>query len=273
MQDFIVPLNKVSRDSLNLVGGKAVPLGEMLNAKIPVPPGFVVTTNAFRMGMTEELKREILSVFNQLDAERVAVRSSAMGEDSHAASWAGQLDSYLNITKHTLINAVTKCWESIETERAIKYAEDHGIRGEQHKVAVIVQEMVDSDISGVTFTANPINKSREEFVIEAIFGLGELLVQGVVTPENLIVDAKSGEVLQREVHRQDKMLVYEDGRNTLMPLDSTKIGQKILDESLVSQLCQVARRITMHFDRPQDIEWAFEKGTLYILQSRPITTL
>lgn len=263
-------LAEVSRKDINSVGGKAASLGELMEESIPVPPGFVITTDAFKEGMTESLKKEILETFDRLGAGRVAVRSSATMEDSTTASWAGQLETYLNTTREDLIEAVKKCWESIGSERAVEYVKKHDIGKDRRAVAVVVQAMVDSDISGVLFTVNPVSQKRDELVIEAIYGLGELLVQGAVTPENLIVDRR-GKVISRESSRQHKQLVYKNGANRE---EGVIPKREVVNGQLLGRLVKVALEVEAHYDNiPQDIEWAVENGKLYIVQSRPVTTI
>ncbi len=123
--NFVRDLADVARDDTDLVGGKAASLGEMLKAKVLVPPGFIITTRGFKEGMTDKLKNEVLAAFDKLAVERVAVRSSAVAEDSQTASWAGQLETYLNVDRKGLIQAIAACWDSINSERAISYASTH----------------------------------------------------------------------------------------------------------------------------------------------------
>lgn len=265
-------LNKATYEDISLVGGKAASLGELLQADLPVPAGFVVTTDAFRTDMTPDVVRQIQEEFDKLGAPRVAVRSSAVAEDSADASWAGQLESYLNVTKDGLIEAVSKCWRSIESNRAKHYADEHNVNKADRAVAVVVQQMVDSEISGVMFTANPITGSRDEIMIEAVYGLGEMIVQGMVTPESIVTD-KVGNVMTRSHHRQTKQLVYKNGENREIEVDSKLQDKEILTDKQIKELLDLAQKIEKHYGSPQDIEWAHANGEFYIVQSRPITTL
>lgn len=233
--------NEISMEDVNLVGGKAASLGEMTKANFPVPLGFVITTEA--QGVINE--DEIFKAFDLLDSEKVAVRSSAVAEDSSQASWAGQLETYLNVSREDLIYKIKDCWRSIKSERAQSYAARQNLLGEQLLVAVAVQKMVKSKTAGVMFTANPVTNDRKEIVIESIAGLGEALVQGLVTPDSFVVDKESLEI--KHNGSQD---------------------QKI------KELAKIGKAIEDHFGNPQDIEWAIDKkGKIWILQSRPITTL
>ena len=157
MSKYILPLEKVSYGQIELVGGKAASLGEMIKVKLPVPPGFVITTEAYKLGKLDQIKDDILQAFDNLGHHRVAVRSSAVAEDSSEASWAGQLDTVLNVTRDELAEAVELCWRSMHSKRAQSYAKDHNIAKSQQLVAVVVQAMVESDVSWVVFTLNPIS--------------------------------------------------------------------------------------------------------------------
>ena len=268
MNDALVrKLGKVGFLDVNQVGGKAASLGELLVAGIPVPDGFVVTTIGFHRGMTKELEKAIYTAFDRLGSSRVAVRSSAIAEDSDAASWAGQLESYLNVDREGLPAAVEKCWQSVKLPRAVEYAKEHGVR--DNAVAVVVQAMVDADISGVLFTANPVSNDTSEILVEAAVGLGELLVQGEITPET-IVATRDGEAKSRQASRQHVKLVYQN--------DATRRVDMLPPEQLVSgelleELVRVGVEIEKHYDKPQDVEWAVQDGRLYVVQSRPISTL
>ncbi len=273
MSQFIRPLKNVTNHDVAVVGGKAASLGEMLGANIAVPPGFVITTEAFRAGMSADLEKEILAAFDALGAERVAVRSSAVAEDSGAASWAGQLDTYLNTTRNDVIEAVQNCWQSMQSDHAQDYAKEHKVTEADQAVAVVVQAMVDSDIAGVMFTANPINQSREEAIIEAGYGLGELLVQGMITPENVIINKATSQVTYRQNTKQREKLIYQNGSNQQVPVPADSQEQPILTDQHIKQLIDVAAKIEQHYGTPQDIEWAIANDQLYIVQSRPITTL
>ncbi|MES2971537.1 MAG: PEP/pyruvate-binding domain-containing protein [Patescibacteria group bacterium] len=268
---MIFGLSDVSKADIALVGGKAAGLGEMIQAGIQVPPGFVVTTDGFRSGMTKELEQTALKAFDHFGVQRVAVRSSAVAEDSSSASWAGQLETYLNVGRGGLIEAIQKCWQSINSTHAKAYADENKVSKDQRAVAVVVQAMVDSEIAGVMFTANPVNNNVGQTVIETVYGLGELLVQGTVTPESLIIDKKSALVLERQPHRQTKKLVYRDGKNQQVSVSKSK--KPILTNEQIAQLLSAADNIEHHYKSPQDIEWAINDNKLYIVQSRPITTL
>lgn len=270
----IKELRHITSKDIKLVGGKAASLGELISAGLPVPAGFVITTSAHKSGMTAELSKDILSAFKKLGANRVAVRSSAVAEDSQNASWAGQLETYLNVNKDKLIASVEKCWGSTKSDHAKQYAKQNNVQEADNKVAVIVQAMVDSDISGVMFTANPVNNNYQEYVIEAIHGLGELLVQGQVTPETLIINKNTRQAISYSKSTQQNMLTYVNGKNKLVPIPASKLNKKIISPAILNKLIVFAQKIENNYKGiPQDIEWAVNGKDIFIVQSRPITTL
>lgn len=254
---YILDFKQISKDDINLVGGKGASLGEMTKACIPVPPGFVITTETFKRFVNGEiqadLREEILKEFDLLNSKRVSVRSSAVAEDSSTASWAGQLETYLNVSKKDLIKKIRKCWESIKSERVSTYTAGQNLSEDQLKVAVIVQAMIDAKAAGVMFTVNPVSKDQNEIVIESVFGLGEQLVQGLITPDNFIVNKQTLEIKAKDLQQEN--------------------NQTISDEN-IKNLVELGKKIEAHYGSPQDIEWAVDdNGKIWILQSRPITTL
>lgn len=274
---YIKLLSDCGKDDVALVGGKGAALGELIHIGIPVPLGFAVTTDAYRLyakdGMSVECKAELHQAFLALEIDRVAVRSSATMEDSSTASWAGQLESYLNVDANGLEDAVLNCWQSMKSARVEKYQEENNPANSALAVAVVVQNMVQSDVSGVCFTANPVSNDRAQIVIEACRGLGELLVQGSITPENYIVDKTTSQILSYSPSNQKTMLNYTEGKQQEVVIPEGSIHGRVLSDENISKLTRLAKLIEDHFGKPQDIEWAIEQGSLYIVQSRPITTL
>jgi phosphoenolpyruvate synthase/pyruvate phosphate dikinase len=263
----------IGQTSLPQVGGKAASLGELARLSEPVPSGFVISTSVYHTGLTPDICDHILKSFDKLGASHVAVRSSAVAEDSVDASWAGQLESYLNVERNGVIAAVKDCWNSMESKRAEEYASRNQVTHDHRAVAVIVQKMVDSELAGVMFTANPVTQEREQVVIEAVRGLGELLVQGAETPESLIIDKSSGKVVEHSLGAQSNMLIYRDGLNVVVPVPADMKEDTLLVPSLIHKLMQSAIKIEGHYRVPQDIEWAVQKKQLFIVQSRPISTM
>lgn len=273
---MLLKFNQITKEDVSAVGGKGASLGEMTKIGIPVPPGFVVTTEAFKQFVNSELPADVIEeidqAFDELGVERVAVRSSAVAEDSSGSSWAGQLESYLNTTKDQLIDKIRDCWNSIKSERALAYAAQAGGNEEDLVVAVVVQKMVDSEVAGVMFTVNPISKDKNEMMIEAGFGLGETLVQGLITPDNWLVSKNPLKVTNFDIQVQEIMMVLKDGKNQEIPVPEDKKDKASLTEDQVLELAQIGLVIEKHYGFPCDIEWAYEKGKFYIVQSRPITT-
>ncbi|KKR82507.1 MAG: Phosphoenolpyruvate synthase family protein [Candidatus Daviesbacteria bacterium GW2011_GWA1_41_61] len=272
---YIKTFKQISKEDVAEVGGKGASLGEMTQAGIPVPPGFVVTAKTYRQFVNNELPvdviEEILQAFNGLETERVAVRSSAIAEDSKTASWAGQLESYLNVTRADLIENIRKCWNSIRSERVLSYTAGQNLSEDQLVVAVVVQKMVESEVSGVMFTQNPVTKNDGEIMIEAGFGLGEYLVQGMITPDNFVADKNTLKIKSIDIQTQERMLIFKDGENKEVQLSNENGSKQALTYQQVQKLADLGKVIESHYGYPQDIEWALEKGNFYILQARPIT--
>ncbi len=233
--------------------------------------------------MPEDLSQEILKEFDKLKAEYVAVRSSATAEDSKLDSWAGELESYLNTTRENLLKNVLKCWASLYTPRAIFYRAERGylpaIKSKKARtaskvsVAVVIQKMVQSDISGVCFTVHPVTKDKNQMVIEAVWGLGEMLVQGIVTPDTYVVNKKDLVITDINLNEQDKMITKIAKTNKIIKVPKPKQNQQKLKGEQIIELAKLCIKIEKHYKKPQDIEWAMANNKLYIVQSRPITTL
>jgi phosphoenolpyruvate synthase/pyruvate phosphate dikinase len=257
------------------VGGKGASLIKMHQAGIPVPKGFVVATNAYnefhKLGLPENFQKALLESFDSLEVQRVAVRSSAVSEDSDTASWAGQFESFMNVTRDTLVDNIKKCWASVDD--AISYAETQKVLGNGLAVAVVVQEMVDSDVAGVAFSVNPINHDSSQIMIEATFGLGELLVQGMVNPDNYVLSKRDGSLISRHISTKAIMLKYKDGVTQQVPVDENLQDVSCLNEVQLAELGQIVSRIEQFYGNPQDIEFAYNDNVLSIVQSRPITTI
>jgi len=267
--------------------------------------------------MPEDIEKEILAEFNKLKRDRtsvvivdsclrrndnteyrgnnkavplyVAVRNSATSEDSKVDSWAGQLESYLNVTEKNLVENIKKCWASLYSERALFYGVKRNTHpeipltpfykggtfkmSEKNSVAVVVQKMIQSEVSGVCFTVHPINKNKDQLIIESGYGLGEAIVSGMITPDNYVIDKNSLKILDKNIFDQKKMIIKTGGENKIVPVDPKKSKLQKLSDSDIIKLSEVCVKIEKRYQKPQDIEWALEKNKLYILQSRPITTL
>jgi pyruvate,water dikinase len=254
-------------------GGKSASLGELLHAGIPVPPGFAISTDAGEE-LTDALRRDIATRYGELGEEvPVAVRSSALGEDSAEATFAGQQDSYLWVRGvDAVCDAVTKCWASLYNPEAVAYRERFKI--DNPAMGVTIQVMVDAAVSGVMFTCNPVSGDRSMVAINASWGLGLAVVGGEVTPDDYLVSKVTGEVVKQTI--SDKTVAYipgEDGAQRA-EVDDDRRSEPCLDADGLSSLLAVGKRVERHFGAPQDIEWAFDQdGRLFVLQSRPVTGL
>jgi pyruvate,water dikinase len=263
---LILPLSEA--ENLLLVGGKAHSLGNLLRNGFKSLDGFVVTTAAFG-DMTEELVQQILEKFDTLGAKYVAVRSSATSEDSKEAAWAGQLDTFLNVSRGEILEMVKRSWEAINSERAKSYAKAKNINA--GKVAVIVQPMLQSDSAGVAFSIHPVSQNKSQVVIEAGLGLGEAVVSGEITPDTYIVDKKSGRILEKHISKQSKKLVQgESGSSEWQQINGS--DQKLPDEKM-QELCHTLERLEKLYGFPVDTEWMMKDDDLFIMQARPITSL
>lgn len=314
---YIKTFKQISKSDVGIAGGKGASLGEMTKSGIPVPSGFVVLASAFDRFLEEadlgveveaimrkvnhkninsvdrasneirdligdaefpeDIKKEILNEFTKLKAKHVAVRSSATAEDSLVASWAGELETYLNITKKNLLESVKKCWSSLFTSRAIFYRFEKKLNKQKVSVAVVIQKMVQSEISGIVFTAHPVTKDLNQMVIEAGYGLGEAIVGGLITPDTYII--KKSEILNpipstrdetnpkfkiinsklkfrildKNISEQEMMIVKgKNGTIEKTVLKAEKSKQKLSDKRIID-LAKICAGIEYHYKKPQDI--------------------
>lgn len=334
----IVWFEEVGKNDVGLVGGKGANLGEMVNASLPVPYGFIITAHAYfdfieKAGIKSKimsllsklnyenshelsqaskhigeiiisstlpdyLVRKIIDYYDNLEikenkyfknnqsllksgiskvknlykAPLVAVRSSATAEDLPTASFAGQQDTYLDIRGEAhLLKKVKECYASLFTARAIYYRNEQKFDHSKVGLAVVVQRMINSDKSGVSFSIDPVTNDKNKIVIEAIFGLGEYIVQGKVTPDHYEIDKKSLVITKSEVKKQAVKFVKSNIENKEVKLGKEGTLKKLTDEEII-KVALLVRDIENHYYFPQDIEWAIEKDHVYIVQARPITT-
>lgn len=297
---LILKFQDIGPDLLPLVGGKAANLGVLTRAGLPVPQGFCVTTEAYRRvahlaaidevfdsgaeaGVLAARMRELIlaaAVPADITAaigayavdEPVAVRSSATAEDLPHASFAGQQDTFLNVVgTEAVLDAVRRCWASLWTDRAVAYRDANGIDHRSVRLAVVVQHMIQSEVAGVMFTANPVTGRRHQAVIDASPGLGEAVVSGAVNPDHFVVS--DGRVVERRIG--DKRLVIRSlpGGGTEQ-VHGGATGAACLTDKRILELARLGERVERHYGSPQDTEWALDAaGTLWLTQARPITTL
>jgi len=318
MSEFIKNFTELNKTDTHIAGGKGASLGEMTQAGISVPPGFVVTASAFDQFLAEtdltqeieaqldkvnyedvnsveeaskaiadlihdakfpkDLQKDILEHFKKLDLDLVAVRSSATAEDSSTASWAGELESYMNNDRDHVIGAVKKCWASLFTPRAIVYRMEKGLREIKVSVAVVVQQMVQSDISGITFTVHPVTKDKNQMIIEAGYGLGDAIVGGQITPDSYVITKDDLKIIDINIANQERKLIKEDtGGHKWVEIDLADREKQKLTEEQIVELAKLSQQIEDHYGFPCDIEWAMtkkmQKWEFFIVQCRPITTL
>lgn len=321
---------EVGKDDGKIVGGKGANLGELTRAGFPVPPGFIITAQAYfdyvkntrldkkikevleglnyedtkdlqaraekvqklitSTSLPEGLKKEIVENYRKLkerdhsEKMYVAVRSSATAEDLADASFAGQQATYLNVLgEEDTLTSVLKCWASLFEARAIYYRAEQGFDQLSVGIAVPIQKMVDADTAGVMFTIDPSNNDLNHVSIEAAYGLGEVVVLGAVTPDRYLVDKRTKEIASKEISKQTWMLT-RDSKSTdtdetenleesgIPVAPEMQSKQKISDKEIL-KLATLALAIEKHYGKPQDTEWAISGGRVYMLQSRPVTTL
>ncbi len=310
---FVLSFADITAVNLPEVGGKGANLGEMTQAGFPVPPGFCVTTAAFRqfianqhaiydqlaqikiddlegarkigaqvreqltaVSIPENIAQAIIQAWQEQGTNNAyAVRSSATAEDLPDASFAGQQDTYLNIQgQENLLDAVRRCWVSLFTDRAILYRIQNGFAHEEVALSVVVQQMVLPDISGILFTADPVTGNRHIASIDASYGLGEALVSGLVSADLYKADKRTMEVV--DVIVAEKKLAIRplpDGGTVEEEISGEAATAQVLSAEQAIQLAQLGQQVEAHYGHPQDIEWALASQNLYLLQTRPITTL
>src|SRR3989344_4995964 len=230
-----------------------------------------------KISLDKNLEHEIKSFYKKLSGRHdlsVAVRSSATAEDLPQASFAGQQSTFLNIKGvKELKKAVLSSWASLFEARAIFYRSEKKFDHFKVGIAVPIQKMVESEVSGVMFTIDPVTNDKSTIVIEAIYGLGELIVEGSITPDHYEISKNNFSITQKNIVRQDKQLTKGKNGNKLLQIaEPYQQTQKLEDEKIV-ELAKIGSLIEKHYFFPQDIEWAYENNTIYIVQTRPVTTL
>jgi pyruvate,water dikinase len=316
---LVVWLEDVRNSDIPIVGGKGASLGEMINAELPVPRGFVVTAQAFRefievtgimdrlfeglkvdvddakaldkaaatakklimdTPMPKNIEKAVRDYYDTLckrEGEEVfvAARSSATAEDLPEASFAGQQETFLNVRgADDLVEAVHGCWASLYGARAIYYRVEQKFPHEQVSIAVVVQKMVDADEAGVMFT-NHMTTGEDVTIIEAAWGLGESVVSGAVSPDTYLVDNKTFEIRQKKIATKQTMIVRDKKtrKSKQLAVPENKKNVQVLPDDVIVKLAKLGQIVLEHYGKPQDIEWAVKDGELYLLQSRPITTI
>ena len=261
-------LKKVNHQDINSVDRASAEIrAVILRAKMPKDIGAEI------MGEFKKLKSPQPPFVKGGNKILVAVRSSATAEDSSTAAWAGQLETYLNTTEKQVLKNVQLCWSSLFTPRAIFYRFEKKLQKKAVSVAVVVQAMVQSEVSGITFTVHPVTKDYNQMVIEAGFGLGEAIVSGSITPDTYVIHKNDFSILDINVSEQTMMIIKGGKDNIHKKLSAKQGGKQKLTGQQIVELAKICKSIEAHYKKPQDIEWALVKGKFYITQSRPITTL
>jgi pyruvate,water dikinase len=289
-------------------GGKGAGLAKMTRLGLAVPPGFVVRASVLaglldatgarervlshlagaaeaaaessraisplvhELVLPADFSVSVVEAFDQLNsATGVAVRSSACAEDSEAASFAGQQETFLNVrSREEVLLRIKDCWASFFSERALFYRSRKGNLSDLG-MAVVVQRQLAPDRSGVMFTIDPVRRRRDQMMIEAVWGLGEAVVSGSATPDHYVV-SRAGEVKQARVSVQEMAFRADaSGGVRQYALTAEEGGARVLNDADLAELARVGRQLEAHFGHPLDVEWAFEGGRLYLLQSRPVT--
>lgn len=312
--------SQIDKNDIDKVGGKGANLGEMYKIGIPVPNGFVVTSQTYfeflkendlrpqiekvinntsfdnpdslikssltikkiinSASISEKIAIEIMKAYQKLSGFAglsnvpVAVRSSATAEDLPDASFAGQQETFLNVVgEANLLVKVKACWASLFTPRAIFYRNNKKFDHFKVGIAVPVQKMVNSEISGIMFTINPVTNNKSQIVVETAWGLGEYIVQGLVTPDQHLIDKTNWKVISKHLSKQTYQLVRAKQETKKASVPKSKTNKyKITDQQAV-KIAKIGQKLHDHYVHGQDIEFAIEKGKIYIVQTRPITTL
>lgn len=292
---YIQEFQRITRKDVATAGGKGANLGEMTGAGIPVPPGAVLTAQAYERfmegnGITDlrapgeirqailtgsipgDIKTEILDFYRSMGENvRVAVRSSATAEDLEDASFAGQQQTCLNVRgEEQLLDSIKECYASLWGDRAVSYRQATGYDAQPVALAVVIQKMVKSEVSGVLFTRNPTTGNPSEILINASYGLGEAVVSGAVSPDELVC-ARDGRIIKQVIGSKKTMVVYGDKQTVTVPVEEEKKKKLSLTPAQVKRLTEKSIEIEAHYQAPMDIEWAFAGEELYILQARAIT--
>ncbi len=306
---MLLNFKDLNKNSIELAGGKAANLGELVQAGANVPEGFVLSSRAYRlfmetngMGsidgmkpalirerilhgrMPKQLEKQIQERYRMLSGRatsgksgpaRVAVRSSATAEDLEEASFAGQQESFLNVMgEDLLIEKIKSCYASLWGDRAVAYRKKQNFPAEDLALAVAVQRMVDSNIAGVMFTAGIVTGNREHILVNSSYGLGESVVSGSVTPDELTC-SRNGRLISSRIGTKAEEIVYaKNGTGTMRrKVEERRRNRLSIKPAQLKELVREGIRIEEHYGRPMDIEWAFAGGRLYILQARAVTTI
>ena len=300
-------LSEIKEPTVPELGGKGYSLAILIHNGFNVPQGFAITSEAFweflrdnnfvdrieklsseidednfqekskeiknlisNGEITEEIAREIEESLNKLDVQYVSIRSSAVSEDSLKASFAGLHDTFLNIKSDTIsvLQNVKECWASLFNERAVMYRIKKGIP-HLEGMAVIAQEMIPAETSGITFTVHP--SDEKSSLVEASYGIGDMVVSGKVEPDDYTIDRQSLEILEKKIGRKGKMSTIESEKTKVVDVEKELAKKQVLSYDNIKEIAQTCLKVEKIFNYPQDIEWCILNNELWLLQSRPIT--
>lgn len=313
--NYCRPLNTLRAKDQSRFGGKSASLGELLAAGIPVPPGFAVAVDAFHSfvrhsdlqptirrhlstcsldeadalvaasaaiaaefdaaAMPPEIAAEITRGYGDLGQPPAAVRSSAVGEDSATATFAGQQESFLWVMHEDAVLAAARaCWASLYSSTAVSYRARLGLTSDPPAMGIVVQEMIDARVSGVMFTCSPATGDPSTIAVNASWGLGEAVVSGEVTPDELLVSKITGEVIRESIadKQVERVAAPGVGGTIAREVESERRHARCLSDEDVRTLVELGKLIQLHFGSHQDVEWAIARsGELFAVQSRPVT--
>ena len=300
-------LNEIEEPKVQELGGKGYSLAVLMKNGFNVPKGFVINSEAFfeflksnnlmetiekltdeinennfqekskeirnlilKGEIPEEIASEIKEALEKLNVDYVSVRSSAVSGDSLKASFAGLHDTFLNVKAepNSVLENVKKCWASLFNERAIIYRIKKNIP-HLEGMAVIIQEMIPAEISGITFTKHP--RNEKSLLVEASYGLGDMIVGGKVEPDDYTIDRETLEIKEKKIGKKDKMSVVENEKTKVVSVRKELAEKQVLTDDKIKEIVETCLKVKKIFNYPQDIEWCISNNKLWLLQSRAIT--
>ena len=279
----ILWLGEKQSNNSSLVGSKAATLSSLFN-DYNVPLGFIIPKNYFleststdgNVTKDKKVSESYKKLSSLVDTKTlgVAIRSSSLDEDGSSSSFAGQHDTFLNVKgESNIVKAIIECSHSSSTVRASKYRERLNIESNNAQIPVIVQQMIPSEVSGVAFSSNPITKNNNEVFISTSWGLGESIVDGIVTPDNYIVDKGDKSIKLSEINHKDIMILPSENGTVESEVSPNMRGQSSASDAQISEIFDLLIKLENQMKQAVDVEFGYYKGLLYLLQCRPITTL
>ena len=307
----VVPLVNVRGDDILQCGVKGAQIGELISIGLPVPPGFVVTTEAYRefmadSGLDEEigdilsqlddhideyhdvasniqslsqkfgidgsLARSIKKEFKKLETDYVAVRGSTVVVDDPMVYYEGRVATSLNVTEEHLFENIEFCWGSLYSARSLQFMFQNGYDEKSVMVGVVVQTMVNASVSGIVYTEDPEGKEENAIIVEAGWGLGEAMISGIVSPDRYVVDKKSFEIKDSSIGVQLKEVIREEQKHKIVDVSKAKQKKRKLNDEQVQELARLCVQVEDYYGKPQRLEWAVgESEHVSILQTKAIT--